>query len=58
MTATIAYGKTTLGQLLYDLAFTRLPARYLARKHRMPIADIRRQREKVCKILKRRVPRT
>ena len=40
----IAYGKTPLGQLLYDLAFTRLPERYLARKHALPIAEVRKLR--------------
>jgi len=37
----IVYGRTPEGQLLYDLAFTNLPAKYLARKHRTPAARIR-----------------
>ena len=41
----IVYGRTPLGQLLYDLAFTNLSEKYLARKHREPIAGIRRMRE-------------
>lgn len=43
--AEITYGRTSEGQILYDLAFTNLSAKYLARKHRWPIADIRRLRE-------------
>jgi hypothetical protein len=40
----VAYGKTPSGQLLYDLAFTDLSERYLARKHHLPIASIRTMR--------------
>ncbi len=40
----VLYGKTPAGQLLYDLAFTDLQPRYLARKHRLPIKQIRRLR--------------
>jgi DNA helicase HerA-like ATPase len=49
----IAYGKTPLGQLIYDLGFTKLSDRYLARKHRLPITDIRRYRAATLKGLKR-----
>jgi len=38
---TITYGRTKLGQLLYDLAFTNLEESYLARKHGKPVAKIR-----------------
>lgn len=38
---TIVYRKTKSGQLLYDLAFTNLDERYLARKHKRPVAKIR-----------------
>jgi len=38
---TVVYGRTRLGQLLYDLAFTNLDEEYLARKHRKPVAKIR-----------------
>lgn len=41
----IAYGPTPLGQLVFDLLFTKLTPKYLARKHRLPIAEIRRLRE-------------
>lgn len=44
MTHVAAYGKTPLGQLLYDLAYTNLSNSYLARKHRQPVASIRRMR--------------
>jgi hypothetical protein len=37
----IVYGRTPEGQLVYDLAFTNLPPKYLARKHRIPMARIR-----------------
>lgn len=37
----IAYGRTPLGQLVYDLGFTKLGDRYLARKHRMKVQTIR-----------------
>ncbi|HEV8466070.1 MAG TPA: hypothetical protein VGQ63_13840 [Pseudolabrys sp.] len=37
----IVYGRTPEGQLVYDLAFTNLPAKYLARKHRTPVERIR-----------------
>lgn len=40
----VAYGKTPLGQLLYDLAFTDLADSYLARKHHIPIQSIRNMR--------------
>lgn len=48
----VAYGKTPLGQLIFDLGFTRLQERYLARKHAAPIADIRRLRKIVRKGLR------
>ena len=38
---TVAYGKTQKGQLVYDLGFTKLSERYLARKHKMPVTNIR-----------------
>lgn len=44
MAGQIVYGRTPQGQLLYDLAFTNLAAKYLARKHRIPVASIRRMR--------------
>lgn len=40
----VVYGKTPLGQLLYDLAFTNLSAKYIARKHKKPVAEIRELR--------------
>lgn len=38
------YAKTALGQMLYDLGFTDLSDKYLARKHRHPISYIRQMR--------------
>jgi hypothetical protein len=46
-----SYGKTPIGQLLYDLAFTKLSERYLARKHKLPIAEIRQCRQTATRIL-------
>lgn len=40
-TAEVYYGKTPFGQLLYDLCFTKLSDKYLARKHGVPIAKMR-----------------
>ena len=41
----IVYGRTPEGQLLYDLAFTNLSGKYLARKHGIPVNRIRRMRD-------------
>jgi hypothetical protein len=41
----VTYGKTAMGQLLYDLLFTDLTPKYLARKHNKPITEIRQLRE-------------
>jgi len=38
------YGRTPNGQLFYDLAFTDLSESWLARKHKMPRAEINRLR--------------
>lgn len=40
----IRYGRTPIGQLLYDLAFAKLSDRWIARKHRMPVAEVRKCR--------------
>lgn len=40
------YGKTEMGQVIYDLAFTDLTPKYLARKHGMTVEEIRRLRIK------------
>jgi hypothetical protein len=37
----IVYGRTAQGQLLYDLAFTYLSDKYIARKHHIPIKRVR-----------------
>ena len=41
----IAYGRTLLGQLLYDLCYVNLADKWLARKHHLAIAEIRTLRE-------------
>ena len=48
------YGRTPLGQLLYDLGFTRLTEKWLARKHKMPVAEVRRLRKIVRKALRKK----
>lgn len=40
----VLYGKNAAGQLFYDLAFTDLSEPWLARKHKMPRAEIIRLR--------------
>ena len=40
----ILFGRTPLGQLLYDLAFARLSDKWIARKHKMPIDEVRKCR--------------
>ena len=42
--AETTYGRTPQGQLFYDLAFTDLSESWLARKHKMPRAEINRLR--------------
>lgn len=42
----VLYGRSPLGQLLYDLAFTDLTPKYLARKHGISMAEVRDLRSK------------
>ncbi len=42
---TIAFEKTPIGQLLYDLAFTDNKPRTIARKHKITVASVNRMRE-------------
>lgn len=41
----VTYGRTPVGQLLYDLAFVDRTDKWLARKHQVPIAEIRNLRK-------------
>jgi hypothetical protein len=41
----VTYGKTAVGQLLYDLAFVKRTDKWLARKHQISIAEIRNLRK-------------
>lgn len=41
----VTYGRTPEGQLLYDLAFVKRTDKWLARKHQIPIAEIRNLRK-------------
>jgi hypothetical protein len=43
----VLYGRTTVGQVVYDLGCTDLSEKYLARKHKMPITRIRELRVKI-----------
>jgi hypothetical protein len=40
----VAYARTQWGQLLYDLAFVDLTDKWVARKHRISIGEIRKIR--------------
>jgi hypothetical protein len=42
----VAYGKTPIGQLLYDLCFVKLTDTWVARKHRIGVAEVRSLRQK------------
>lgn len=57
MTKVITYGRTPIGQVVYDLGFTTLSDSYLARKHGRPIAIIRRDRAAVRKYIKAGLPK-
>jgi hypothetical protein len=48
----IAYGRTPTGQLVYDLGFARLTDKWLARKHRIPVNQIRAIRATVKRALR------
>lgn len=48
----VVYGRTNVGQFIYDLAFAKLSDRWLARKHRQPIAVIRSTRARLLDALK------
>ena len=41
---TVFYGRTPLGQLIYDLGFAKLKDATIARKHGLPVAVVRRYR--------------
>ncbi len=45
MAETVAYVRTPQGQLIYDLAFVDLTDKHLARKHHIPVAEIRNLRK-------------
>lgn len=47
MTSDLLYGRTPTGQLIYDLGFAKLSDKWLARKHKMPISEIRKLRKAV-----------
>ena len=45
MTQQVYYGKTPQGQLMYDLCFVTLTNRWIARKHGIRLAEVRKLRE-------------
>ena len=49
---TIVYGRTELGQRVYDFGFAKLTDRWLARKYKMPIADVRALKARLRKALR------
>jgi len=53
------YGKTPFGQLFYDLAFTDVTPKYLARKHKISAEEVRNLRAKARQALigKCRIPK-
>jgi hypothetical protein len=54
----VAYGKTAVGQLLYDLAFVDRTDKWLAHKHQVPITEIRNLRKSpILDKLRRQVSR-
>jgi hypothetical protein len=54
----VTYGKTAVGQLLFDLAFQDLTDKWLARKHQVTIAEIRNLRKSpILNKLRRQVKR-
>lgn len=40
----VGYGKTAIGQLIYDLCFTEMSAPRIAEKHKLPVDAVRRLR--------------
>lgn len=52
VTTEIAFERTPLGQIIYDLGFVKRSDKWLARKHRIPVARIRALRIQIRKALK------
>lgn len=42
-----AFAKTPLGQIIYDMGFSRISDKSIARKHSIPIKNVRELRAKV-----------
>ena len=55
-TTNIVYGRTPMGQLLYDLAFVSLTDKWIARKHKISVGEVRhlRQRPEIKKLAEKR----
>jgi hypothetical protein len=43
----IAYGKTEIGQKVYDFGMSKVSDRWLARKYGMPIVEVRALRKRM-----------
>ncbi len=48
------YGRTPMGQLLYDLAFAKITEKWIARKHHLPIAKVRHLKDVALNNLKQK----
>ena len=48
----VKFGRTAIGQLVYDLGFAKLTDKWLARKHRIPINQVRALRATVKRSLR------
>ena len=51
-TTEIAFERTPLGRIIYDLGFVKRSDKWMARKHRLPVAHIRALRIEIRKALK------
>jgi hypothetical protein len=48
----VTYGKTEIGQIIYDFGFVKLSDAWLARKHHMTLKQVRELRPRIMKNLK------
>ena len=48
-TSEVAYGKTLIGKIIYDLAFVTLSDKWISKKYSFPIAHVRQLRIDVNK---------
>lgn len=48
----VRFGRTDIGQAVYDFGMAKLTDKWLARKYKMPIGKVRELKKKVRKALK------